>query len=90
MANHQSNQHSNQHSNQVVNQGVNQHYEETDFVILNQDLALKSLLFALLFYVVSSPVIYDYLNRNLPKGLEVLAIQSVMFALSFYLINLYL
>ena len=54
------------------------------------DLALKSLLFALLFYVVSSPVIYDYLNRNLPKGLEVLAIQSVMFALSFYLINLYL
>ena len=86
MANHQSNQQSNQHSNQVVNQND----EETDFVILNQDLALKSLLFALLFYVVSSPVIYDYLNRNLPKGLEVLAIQSVMFALSFYLINLYL
>ena len=82
MANHQSNQ----HSNQVVNQND----EESDFVILNQDLALKSLLFALLFYVVSSPVIYDYLNRNLPKGLEVLAIQSVMFALSFYLINLYL
>ena len=90
MANHQSNQHSNQHSNQVVNQVVNQNDEESDFVILNQDLALKSLLFALLFYVVSSPVIYDYLNRNLPKGLEVLAIQSVMFALSFYLINLYL
>ncbi len=86
MANHQSNQQSNQHSNQVVNQND----EESDFVILNQDLALKSLLFALLFYVVSSPVIYDYLNRNLPKGLEVLAIQSVMFALSFYLINLYL
>jgi len=82
MANHQSNQ----HSNQVVNQND----EESDFVILNQDLALKSLLFALLFYVVSSPVIYDFLNRNLPKGLEVLAIQSVMFALSFYLINLYL
>ena len=81
---------SNQQSNQQSNHVVNQYDEESDFVILNQDLALRSLLFALLFYVVSSPVIYDYLNRNLPKGLEVLTIQSVMFALSFYLINLYL
>ena len=55
MANHQSNQQSNQHSNQHSNQGVNQHYEETDFVILNQDSSqIFTICFTILCSIISS------------------------------------
>ena len=37
------------------------------FGTVNRELGLRSLLFALLFYVVGSPVVYKYLNR---KGLS--------------------
>ncbi len=57
---------------------------------VNRELGLRSLLFALLFYVIASPVISKYLNRNIPRSIEVLAFQAFLFGVLFYLVNLYL
>ena len=60
------------------------------FGTVNRELGLRSLLFALLFYVVGSPVVYKYLNRNSPYGFETLTFQALLFGIIFYIINMYL
>jgi len=61
-----------------------------NFGTISRELGLRSLLFALLFYVVASPIIHKYLDRNVPRGFEILAVQAVLFGIVFYVVNLYL
>ena len=69
---------------------VNNQKIKESFGNISRELGLRSLLFALLFYVVASPIVYKYLDKNVPRGIEVLAIQAVVFGIVFYVVNLYL
>jgi len=60
------------------------------FSKLNKDLALKGLLFAMVFYIINSPVITNMLKKNMLPSLETLAVQSIMFGVTFYLISIHL
>lgn len=54
---------------------------------INQDVALKSLIFGMLFYIIASPLFVKYLDRFLPVGFDTIVIQSSLFAILYYLIE---
>jgi hypothetical protein len=55
--------------------------------IINQDIALKSLIFGMIFYVVASPIFVQYLDRFLPVGFDTIVIQSILFSILYYFIE---
>jgi hypothetical protein len=55
--------------------------------LLNKDIALRALLFAMVFYILSSPVIAIYINKYSPIKVEVQLINAILFALIFYVIS---
>jgi hypothetical protein len=61
---------------------------ELDFGELNKDVALRALLFAMVFYILSSPVIAIYINKVSPFKIEVQLINAIIFALLFYIISI--
>ena len=61
---------------------------EEGFSAVNKDIALKGLLFAMVFYIVSSPVIIQSIEQYLPKTIETLLVQSILFGIVFYLISI--
>jgi len=54
---------------------------------INQDIALKSLIFGMIFYVVASPIFSEYLDRFLPLGFDTIVIQAILFAILYYLVE---
>lgn len=54
---------------------------------INHDIALKSLIFGMVFYVVASPFFVQSLDRYLPIGFDTVVIQAVLFAIVYYLIE---
>lgn len=54
---------------------------------INKDIILKGCLFALLFYVVASPLFVQYLDRFLPVGFDTIIIQAIIFGILYYLIE---
>lgn len=54
---------------------------------MDQELALRSLLFSLVFYILMTPNITRFLEKYLPKSVEVLAVQALLFGLLYYLIS---
>lgn len=63
---------------------------EEGFSEFNKDLALKGLLFAMVFYIINSPVVTNLLSKKLLPSMETLAVQSVIFGFIFYLISIHL
>lgn len=57
------------------------------FNTLNKDIALRALLFAMVFYIVSSPVIVNAIESRLPHNLETVLVQAILFGITFYLIS---
>ena len=57
------------------------------FNTLNKDIALRALLFAMVFYIVSSPVIVQAIESRVPHNLETVLIQAILFGITFYLIS---
>jgi len=60
--------------------------EETLFE-LNKDIALKALLFSMVFYIIDSKLINKIIEKCLPtKLIEKQILKSILFALIFYII----
>ena len=57
---------------------------------VDRELALRCLLFTLVFYLVASPQTADFFLPYLPKAFDILIIQSLVFSIVFYLVSLYL
>jgi hypothetical protein len=57
---------------------------------MDKEIALRSLLFTLVFYLIASPQTANIFIDFLPRSVDVLIIQSIVFALIFYLVSLYL
>ncbi len=63
---------------------------EEGFSTINKDIALRGLLFAMVFYIVSSPVIVQAIESRVPRTIETTLIQAILFGVTFYLINSHL
>jgi hypothetical protein len=57
---------------------------------MDKEIALRSLLFTLVFYLIASPQTADIFIGYLPKSVDVLIVQALLFSLIFYLVSLYL
>jgi hypothetical protein len=57
---------------------------------MDKEIALRSLLFTLVFYLIASPQTADLFIGYLPKSVDVLIVQALLFSLIFYLVSLYL
>ncbi len=57
---------------------------------VDKEIALRSLLFTLVFYLIASEQTADFFVGYLPKSVDVLIVQALLFSLIFYLVSLYL
>ncbi len=57
---------------------------------MDRELALRSLLFTLVFYLLASPQTSELFIGFLPSGVDVLVIQALLFSLVFYFVSTYL
>lgn len=57
---------------------------------MDQEIALRSLLFSLVFYILATPNVTRILENYLPKTIETLAIQAIIFGLLYYGISLWI
>ncbi len=57
---------------------------------MDKEIALRSLLFTLVFYLIASPQTAEIFIDYLPKSVDILIIQSLIFSLIFYLVSMYL
>jgi len=62
----------------------------TEGFSMDQELALRSLLFSLVFYILMTPNITRFLDKYLPKSVEVLAVQALLFGLLYYIISIWI
>jgi hypothetical protein len=54
---------------------------------INHDIALKSLIFGMIFYVIASPYFVYSLDQFLPIGFDTVVIQAILFAIVYYLVE---
>jgi hypothetical protein len=57
---------------------------------MDRELALRSLLFTLVFYLIASPQTAELFNGILPRSVDVLIMQALIFSFVFYLVSSYL
>ena len=57
---------------------------------MDKEIALRSLLFTLVFYLIASPQTAELFIGFLPKSVDVLIVQALLFSLVFYIVSLYL
>ena len=55
---------------------------------INKDVALRSLLFAMVFYILSSPVVAIYINKVSPFRIEIQLVNAFLFMVIFYVISI--
>jgi hypothetical protein len=57
---------------------------------MDKEVALRSLLFTLVFYLIASPQTAELFIKYLPRSVDILVVQSIIFSLVYYLVSLYL
>jgi hypothetical protein len=58
------------------------------FVPVQTNILIKTILFSLLFYIVSNTLVFNYLKINLPRSVDINLLQTIIFALIYYLISI--
>ena len=58
------------------------------FVPVQTNILIKTVLFALLFYIISNTLIFNYLKVKLPRNIDINLIQTLIFGLMFYFISI--
>ena len=83
------------YQNQVL--GSKEHFqnglyvnENEGFSYVNEDIILRTILFSMLYYIISSKVVYHLLSTNIRNLVDIPLLQTLIFALFFYLISLHL
>ena len=54
--------------------------------LINYDIALKTLLFGIIFYILTNNMVIYYLKQIFGKNLDVNIIQTLVFSLLFYIL----
>jgi hypothetical protein len=69
---------------------TNKNQNQIEGFSMDREVALRSLLFTLVFYLIASPQTAELFIGFLPRSVDVLIVQSLLFSLIFYLVSLYL
>jgi hypothetical protein len=72
------------YQNEVLNNNDELITENFENNIINYDIALKTLLFTIIFYILTNPIIIYYLKEIFGKNIEINIIQTIIFAILFY------
>lgn len=64
--------------------------EQIEGFSMDKELALRSLLFTLVFYLIASPQTADIFRDFLPKTVDTLIVQALVFSLVYYFVSNYL
>lgn len=64
--------------------------QEIEGFDMDRELALRSLLFALVFYVLSAPKVAGVLTGLVGKSVDGAIVQALVFGLCYYLLTQYL
>lgn len=54
---------------------------------INQDVALKSIIFGMVFYILSSPMFIIMVDKYIPYNFSGLVVRTIIFAMVYYLIE---
>jgi hypothetical protein len=54
---------------------------------INYDVALKTMLFTIIFYILTNPMIIYYLKQIFGKNLDINIIQTLLFCILFYILS---
>ena len=68
----------------------NKNGQQIEAFSMDRELALRSLLFTLVFYLIASPQTAELFNGLIPRSVDILILQSLLFSLVFYLVSSYL
>lgn len=55
---------------------------------LQTNIIVKTILFALLYYIISNTLSFNYLKTKLPRFIETNVFQTILFGLMYYLISI--
>lgn len=62
--------------------------DEYNFMNIHKEIGLKTLIYSMVFYIITSPIITYKLSKLLPPTIDILIVQTFLFALSYYLIQI--
>lgn len=54
---------------------------------INQDVALKSIIFGMVFYILSSPMFIIMTDKYIPASFSGIIVRTILFAMIYYLIE---
>jgi hypothetical protein len=54
---------------------------------INQDVALKSIIFGMVFYIISSPMFIIMTDKYIPNNFSSIIVRTILFAMIYYLIE---
>ena len=60
---------------------------EDELSVVNKDIALRAILFAIIYYIITSPLVLNVIDKYSPVSVETLIIQSIIFGLVYYFLN---
>ena len=60
---------------------------EDELSVVNKDIALRAVLFAIIYYIITSPLVLNMIDKYSPVSVETLIIQSIIFGLVYYFLN---
>jgi hypothetical protein len=60
---------------------------EDELSVVNKDIALRAVLFAIIYYIITSPLVLNVIDKYSPVSVETLIIQSIIFGLVYYFLN---
>lgn len=62
---------------------------EDELSVVNKDIALRAVLFAIIYYIITSPLVLNVIDKYSPVSVETLIIQSIIFGLVYYFLNVF-
>ena len=60
---------------------------EDELSVVNKDIALRAVLFAIIYYIITSPLVLNVIDKYSPVSVKTLIIQSIIFGLVYYFLN---
>lgn len=77
------------YQNEVLNEsfdGATRENFNTNYI--NNELLLKTLLFGIIFYILTNDMLIYFLKKTFGKNIEINLIQTMLFVLIYYFLNI--
>ena len=76
--------------NVEVNDNSDNDLEDTGLFKIDNQLFLKAILFSMVYYIISTPLLKIELKKSIPPFIDIHFFQALLFGCIFYIISIYL